>query len=99
MKPNAIIVNVGRGDVVDTAALVHALDEGRLAGAVLDVVNPEPLPDGHTLFGRKNVIVTPHLSGRSLAYPELALDLLVTNLERVLAGKELVNEVEASRGH
>ncbi|KIP01537.1 hypothetical protein PHLGIDRAFT_123269 [Phlebiopsis gigantea 11061_1 CR5-6] len=89
IKPSSVLGNVGRGDVVDTDALVHALDEGRLAGAVLDVVNPEPLPDGHTLFGRKNVIVTPHVSGRSLTYPELALDLLVTNLERLLAGENL----------
>lgn len=99
MKPSAVVVNVGRGDAIDTDALVEALDTGKLAGAALDVTSPEPLPDGHTLFGRKNVIITPHLSGRSIKYPDVALDVLVTNLERLREGKELVNVVDPLRGY
>lgn len=99
MKPSAVIVNVGRGDAIDTDALVAALDTGKLAGAALDVTSPEPLPDGHTLFGRKNVIITPHLSGRGVKYPDVALDVLVTNLERLREGKELVNVVDPLRGY
>ena len=63
LKPSTVIVNVGRGTTIDTNALVAALNEGRIAGASLDVTDPEPLPHGHTLYGRKNVIITPHLSG------------------------------------
>ena len=99
LKPSAVIVNIGRGDAIDTDALVDALDKGRLAGAALDVADPEPLPSGHPLFGRRNVIVTPHLSGRSVKYPDLALDVLITNLERFSEGRELVNVVDPKRGY
>ncbi|KIY48411.1 hypothetical protein FISHEDRAFT_25619, partial [Fistulina hepatica ATCC 64428] len=61
LQPTAIVVNIGRGDLVSTPALLAALDSGKLAGAALDVTDPEPLPVGHALFGRKNVIVTSHM--------------------------------------
>ncbi|KIP01538.1 hypothetical protein PHLGIDRAFT_349364 [Phlebiopsis gigantea 11061_1 CR5-6] len=99
LKSSAVLVNVGRGDAIDTDALVQALDQGKLAGAALDVVEPEPLPAGHPLFGRKNVIITPHLSGRSVRYPELALDVLITNLDKLVAGEKLVNEVDPRKGY
>ena len=99
MKTSAVLVNVGRGDAIDTDALVQTLDEGKLAGAALDVADPEPLPAGHPLFGRSNVIVTPHLSGRTVRYPELALDVLITNLDKLIAGKKLVNEVDPRKGY
>jgi phosphoglycerate dehydrogenase-like enzyme/NAD(P)-dependent dehydrogenase (short-subunit alcohol dehydrogenase family) len=63
MKPGAILVNTGRGATLDTAALVRALRDGHLGGAGLDVVEPEPLPDGHPLFGLDNVVLSPHISG------------------------------------
>lgn len=62
IKPGAILVNTARGGLVDTAALVAALDAGRLAAAALDVTEPEPLPPGHPLWDRPNVLLTPHLA-------------------------------------
>lgn len=99
LKPTAVVVNVGRGDAIDTDALVAALDAGRLGGAALDVTEPEPLPDGHTLYGRKNVIITPHTSWRSVKFQDLALDILIVNLERLIEGKELMNAVDLQRGY
>lgn len=60
MKPSAFLVNVARGPIVNTSDLLSALDEGLLAGAAVDVTDPEPLPDGHPMFGRDDLIVTPH---------------------------------------
>ena len=93
LKPSALVVNVGRGDLIDTDALVAALDAKKLAGAILDVTDPEPLPAGHALFGRKNVIVTPHSSALSVALIGRILEIFATNLERLKEGKELLNAV------
>src|SRR5919197_3567145 len=62
MKPGAVFVNTARGDLVDQAALLEALDAGRLSGAGLDVTTPEPLPAGHPLLGRDDVVITPHVA-------------------------------------
>ena len=62
MKPTAFLVNCSRGPIVDTQALVRALDAGRIAGCALDTTDPEPLPDPHPLRGRENVILTPHVA-------------------------------------
>lgn len=99
LKRTAVIVNIGRGDAVETDALVAALDAGLLAGAALDVTEPEPLPAGHALFGRKNVILTPHLSGRTVKYFDLALDIFIENLVRLRDGKPLLNVVDVDRGY
>lgn len=99
LKPSAVIVNVGRGDAIDTDALVAALDEKRLAGAALDVTDPEPLPDGHTLYGRPNVIITPHLSGLADNYFDICTDILIANAKQWREGKELLNLVDRDRGY
>ena len=99
VKRNAIVINIGRGDAIETDALVAALDSGALAGAAIDVTEPEPLPAGHTLFGRKNVILTPHLSGRTVKYWDLALDIFVENIQRWKDGEPLLNEVDPKRGY
>ncbi|EKM51281.1 uncharacterized protein PHACADRAFT_177935 [Phanerochaete carnosa HHB-10118-sp] len=99
VRSHAVIVNVGRGDAIDTDALVAVLDEGRLGGAALDVVEPEPLPAGHTLYGRKNVIITPHMSGRTERYNDIAVDIFTENLERLKKGQELLNTVDPRRGY
>ena len=97
LKPSTVIVNVGRGDTIDTDALVAALDEGRIAGASLDVTDPEPLPHGHTLYGRKNVIITPHLSG--FAHYDHVVDILMANIRCFKKGKDLLNVVDRERGY
>ena len=93
MKPGAFLVNCARGPVVDTAALVRALDAGRILGCALDTVDPEPLPEGHALRGRRNVIFTPHVAW----YSEQALVGLQAGapgeVRRVLAGEWPVNVV------
>lgn len=76
-----------------------ALDEGRIAGASLDVTDPEPLPEGHTLYGRPNVILTPHLSGLTENYYDICVDILTTNLQRLKEGKNLLNIVDVDRGY
>src|SRR5690606_35968940 len=62
-KPGAILVNVARGSIVDSAALEEALRSGHLGGAGLDVTDPEPLPDGHSLWSAPNLIISPHVAG------------------------------------
>jgi D-3-phosphoglycerate dehydrogenase / 2-oxoglutarate reductase len=99
MKPTAFLVNCARGPIVDTAALVRALDAGRIAGCALDTTDPEPLPDLHPMRGRDTVIVTPHAAW----YSEQALVGLQAGapaeVRRVLTGQWPVNVVnKAVRG-
>jgi D-3-phosphoglycerate dehydrogenase len=99
MKPTAFLVNCARGPIVDTAALVRALDAGRIAGCALDTTDPEPLPDPHPLRGRDNVLITPHAAW----YSEQALVGLQAGapgeVRRVLTGQWPVNVVNrAVRG-
>ena len=93
MKPTAFLINCARGPIVDTAALVRALDAGRLAGCALDTTDPEPLPDPHPLRGRDNVIITPHAAW----YSEQAMVGLQagapSEVRRVLTGEWPVNVV------
>jgi phosphoglycerate dehydrogenase-like enzyme len=93
MKPGALLVNVGRGELVDEAALVAVLASGHLGGAGLDVFEVEPLPPESALWSMPNVIVTPHSSGTSGAGHERACALFVENLGRYLRGEPLRNEV------
>ncbi|KAH9836554.1 uncharacterized protein C8Q71DRAFT_867143 [Rhodofomes roseus] len=99
LPSHAIVVNLGRGDTIDTNALLRALDEKRLAGAALDVVEEEPLPDGHPLFGRNNVLITPHVSGRTSMYFERSIQICVENLRRLRQGEEIWNKVDFKRGY
>jgi phosphoglycerate dehydrogenase-like enzyme len=98
-KGRTFVSNIARGPVVSTGDLIEALEEGLIRGAALDVTDPEPLPDGHALWGAKNVIITPHVSGASTRYYERVLGILEENLGRVAAGRELVNLVEKTRGY
>jgi phosphoglycerate dehydrogenase-like enzyme len=99
MKPSAALVNVARGALVDTDALVRALEAGRLAGAGLDVTDPEPLPPEHTLWRLPNVIITPHLAGATDRYWQRQADLVFENVRRYLAGEPLLNLVDKQRGY
>ncbi|KAH6857075.1 oxidoreductase-like protein [Chaetomium sp. MPI-CAGE-AT-0009] len=92
----AVLGRAGRGR---TFGLVEALEGGLVRGAALDVTDPEPLPDGHVLWGARNVIVTPHVSGASTRYFERVLAILEVNLGRLGRGEELVNLVDRERGY
>ncbi|MFC9351921.1 D-2-hydroxyacid dehydrogenase [Arthrobacter sp. NPDC057013] len=98
MKPSAHLINVGRGELVDTGALTDALVAGSIAGAALDVVNPEPLPEGHALWGMENVIITPHMSGDTEEYLDDLGRLFVDNLKRYSSGEPLENVVDKALG-
>ncbi|MBM7565607.1 D-2-hydroxyacid dehydrogenase [Paenibacillus sacheonensis] len=80
MKPTAYYINIGRGATTDTAALLSALRDGRIAGAGLDVFEQEPLPEDHPLWTLENVILTPHEAGNTDSYIERALDIVLDNL-------------------
>jgi phosphoglycerate dehydrogenase-like enzyme len=94
LPPACIFVNVGRGGVVDEEALVDALRERRIAGAVLDVFTTEPLPPDSPLWTLPNVLVSPHAAALSEHENKRIVELFVTNLRRHLAGEPLVNAVE-----
>lgn len=99
-KKNACyLVNIARGKILDTPALVAALNDGTLAGAALDVTDPEPLPKDDPLWDAKNCVVTPHVSALGREYVQRAMGVLEVNLERLQEGKGLVNEVKRRRGY
>ncbi len=89
MKPTAYLVNTARGPIVDSAALERALRERWIAGAALDVTDPEPLPADHPLLGAPNLLVVPHIGSATHRTREAMADLAVDNLIAGLAGKRL----------
>lgn len=103
MKPSALLVNCGRGSLIDTAALEKVLQEGRLGGCALDVTDPEPLPGESPLWDMENVILTPHISGASFGHVPETEDriyaLAAENLRRYLDGEALLNRVDFSAGY
>ena len=99
MKPGSVLINLGRGALVDEAALVPALARGVPAGAALDVFEREPLPAESPLWGLPQVILTPHVSGLGPRYWERSIELFAGNLRRFLAGEPLVNVVDKRAGY
>jgi phosphoglycerate dehydrogenase-like enzyme len=99
LKSNAIFVNVARGASVVTDDLVRALNEGRIAGAGLDVVDPEPLPPDHPLWKAPRVLVSPHISGRTDLPGDDRWTLLAENLRRYAAGERMLQVVDVERGY
>jgi phosphoglycerate dehydrogenase-like enzyme len=99
MKPGAVLVNLGRGALVDEAALVAALRGGRIAGAALDVVGREPLEPGSPLWDLPNVILTPHVGGLGPGHWEGAVRQFAGNLARYRAGQPLRNVVDKRAGY
>lgn len=93
MKPSAVFINVGRGEVVDEDDLIQALQDGEIAGAGLDTFQQEPLPKDHPLWGLDNVILTPHIGGLCDIYIQQAVVIFEENLKRYLSGErqELIN--------
>jgi phosphoglycerate dehydrogenase-like enzyme len=99
MRPDSWLINVARGRHVDTGALVAALDGGTIAGAGLDVTDPEPLPDGHPLWGRENCIITPHTADtHEMVQPMLAARIR-DNVRRFAAGEPLAGLIDPAAGY
>jgi phosphoglycerate dehydrogenase-like enzyme len=99
MKPNALLVDVSRGGVINQSALIKALKEKKIAGAALDVFPEEPLPEDHPLWKLPNVIITPHIAGYSALYNERAVKLFSKNLELYLTDRPLLNVIDIQRGY
>jgi len=99
LKPGALLFNTGRGKTVDTSALLAALESGRLAGAGLDVTDPEPLPPGHPLWDAPNTLITPHTSGSQPETMRIVGELFLANLRHYLAGEELEGVVDKEEGY
>ncbi|HET7924726.1 MAG TPA: D-2-hydroxyacid dehydrogenase [Rhodanobacteraceae bacterium] len=99
MKRTAVFVNVGRGETVVTADLVAALQNGVIAGAGLDVSDPEPLSPGHPLWNMPNVVLTPHMAAASNSIERRLAVLALENVRRYAAGDRLLQVVETRRGY
>jgi phosphoglycerate dehydrogenase-like enzyme len=99
MKPGAYFVSVGRGASTVTADLVDALESGRIAGAGLDVTDPEPLPEDHPLWRAPRVLISPHTAGASDKGRERLFLLVRENLRRYVAGEPLLSVVDIERGY
>lgn len=93
MKPNAWLVNLARGRIVDTAALICALDRREIAGACLDCFDPEPLSQESPLWNMQNVIITPHCAGETSAFERRVIDQLIENLRNEKLRTSLINEI------
>jgi D-2-hydroxyacid dehydrogenase (NADP+) len=99
MKPGAAIYNVGRGQVIDTTALIAALESGHLGSAGLDVTDPEPLPADSPLWDMENVLITSHTSGATPRYWERQADLIAENIRRIQRGDAPRNLVDLEAGY
>ncbi|KAK8090327.1 hypothetical protein PG997_005288 [Apiospora hydei] len=97
VKP--FVTNIARGPILDTDALMKALDAGWIRGAAVDVTDPEPLPEGHPLWSKKNLIITPHISAMSNSLGHRIADVLELNLQRFSEGRKLVNQVSRKEGY
>ena len=99
LKPGAHLVNVARGALVDQDALLAALDSGRVATASLDVVDPEPLPEGHPLYAHPGVRLSPHISWSAPDTMDRTVALFAENLRRYRAGRPLQGVVDPIAGY
>ena len=99
MKPGAYFIAVSRGSLYDIDALVKALQSKRLAGAGVDVTDPEPLPKGHPLWKCESVIITPHIAGRSDKDRDRMVSTIKENIRRFVEGKPLINVVDKQKGY
>ncbi|MEO0651234.1 MAG: D-2-hydroxyacid dehydrogenase [Planctomycetota bacterium] len=99
LPPGAVVINIARGAILDTDALHATLQSGHLAGAGLDVTDPEPLPADHPLWSTPNVRITPHVAGRADLTGERRRALLAENIRRFAAGEPLLNVVDREAGY
>ena len=100
MRPNGVLVNIARGDVVDQEALVAALQQQKIEAALLDVTDPEPLPEDHPLWDLDNAQVTMHLSGRAQTKMfQRSADRFIENLERWHRGESVQPQLDLDLGY
>jgi D-3-phosphoglycerate dehydrogenase len=99
MKPHSWIVNIARGSLIDTDALVRALADERIGGAALDVTDPEPLPDGHPLWDSPRALITPHVANPPATMDRDLAKRVQENVRRFAAGEELLAPVKSDRGY
>lgn len=99
MKREAVVINIGRGPVIDEAAMVRALSEGRIKGAALDVFDTEPLPAGHPLYKLPNVLLSPHCADHTPDWLERGMRFFLDQFERFRKGEQLMNVVDKRLGY
>lgn len=97
MKPEVILFNLGRGDVLDLDALYQQFNANPLQQAVLDVFNQEPLPQEHPIWNLDNVVITPHIAAPS--FPEQVVEIFANNYHKLIKGESLSHEVNFERGY
>lgn len=97
LPTGAALVHVGRGPQLDRDALIEALDNGRLSGAMVDVTDPEPLPSGHPFWAHSKILLTPHIA--SVTQPETAAKAVIENIKRHRSGLEPIGLVDRRRGY
>jgi phosphoglycerate dehydrogenase-like enzyme len=99
MKPTAVVINVGRGPVIDEKALIDALSSGRIKGAALDVFDEEPLPPGHPFYRLENVLLSPHCADHTPDWLDNAMQFFIEQFERYRKGEPLLNVVDKRLGY
>jgi phosphoglycerate dehydrogenase-like enzyme len=99
VKKGSYFIAVSRGKLYDTGALVKALDSQHIAGAGLDVTNPEPLPKGHALWKFDNVIITPHVASQAPGSHRRRINVIRENIGRFARGETMLNVVDKEKGY
>jgi phosphoglycerate dehydrogenase-like enzyme len=99
MKPSAVIINLGRGPVIDERAMITALSEHAIKGAALDVFDEEPLPAGHPFYRLENVLLSPHCADHTPDWLDNAMRFFITQYERFRRGEPLLNVVNKKLGY
>jgi phosphoglycerate dehydrogenase-like enzyme len=99
MKPTAVVINVGRGPIIDEAAMIRTLSERRIRGAALDVFDVEPLPAEHPFYSMENVLLSPHSADHTPEWLDDAMKLFIEQFERYCEGKPLQNVVDKKLGY
>jgi phosphoglycerate dehydrogenase-like enzyme len=99
MRQSAVLVNIARGRLIDDAALIRALESGRIAAAGLDAFQEEPLPPTHPFWGLPNVLITPHTAAFAADYWPAVVDQFLENMRRYKNGEALMNVVDKRAGY
>lgn len=99
MKPTAVVVNVGRGELIVTDDLVAALQTGQIAGAAMDVTDPEPLPENHPLWALPNCTILPHIAATGRIAQKMVAPLIIANAAAFAAGEKMPTEVDVETGY